>query len=111
MKSREILPLEERPKYGDFKKSFDGKKSFDILYELMRKYHFALNAVEDELFQLPISSNSENIYPKRERHPLDTSIYNGVSKLDYYSFIKSVKKYHQALQNAEEWLENYKKNN
>lgn len=109
MKSREILPLEERPKYGEYEKHFESGDNFRELYELMKKYHLALNAVEDELFQISISSNSESIYPKRERQSLDDGEFIGTSKFAFYGFIKCVKKYHQALQNAEEVLENYKK--
>lgn len=111
MESRKILPIEKRlPKSGKYNKPFNSGKEFDKLQDICILYHTALNAAENELFQLSIGSNSENILPKSERLPYDNpnNRYIGVSKLFYYTMQKKITKYHKALTQAEYVLLNNK---
>mgnify|MGYP007080191449 CR=1 FL=1 len=102
MESIKIFPVRNRVKDGIYKKKFDSGNSFKHLLSVMNKYHFALNAAEYELLKNSMDSNTEKIFPKTEREPLDYgNEYVGVSKMAFFGFIKSVKKYHQALSHAE----------
>lgn len=101
MESIKLLPIEKRPNNGEFKKNFEAGKYFEELYILLKNYHFALKESEKELLENTEFKNtileSEKMFPKYEREPFDLGEYSGVSKLKYYSFIKSLKRYHDAL--------------
>lgn len=108
MESRKILPINKRLNNGEYTKVFDSGKNFKNLHDLTRDYHLALNAAEDELFQNNLGCNSEKILSKNERLPFDNgNEYVGVSKFIFFALKKTLKKYHQALENAEYAITNH----
>ncbi len=108
MQSRKILPIVERLEQGEYTKKFNTGKNFRPLHDLCKKYHLALIEAEEYLFLNSIGCNSEKIFPKSERLPLDgENEYVGVSQFVFYEMKKAIKKYHKALEHAEYHIINY----
>ncbi len=105
MISQQILSLYRRPAEGIYKRRFNGSERFKELYELMADYHFALKAIEEELVKKGVAPISPIIFPLEHRQPLDRSGYSGCSKMAFFTFIKAVKLYHDALTSAEDQYE------
>jgi hypothetical protein len=103
---RSSFPTSERLKKGKFKKPFTSD-SFKEVYDILIHYHNALNEVEKEIEEKRIEYNTDEIFPKEKRLPLDTMAYIGISKLAYFHFVISVEKYHNALEFADEILEKH----
>lgn len=103
MKSKSSFPISERLKKGKFKKPFTSEY-FKEVYDVLIRYHKTLNEVEKEIEEKGIEYNSDEIFPKGKRLPLDTMAYIGISKLAYFHFVISVEKYHNALEFSEKIL-------
>jgi len=108
MESRKILPVSERLENGEYTKKFNQGKNFRPLHDLCKKYHLALIEAEEDLFLNNIGCNSEKIFHKSERLPLDgENGYVGVSQFVFHELKKAIKKYHKALEHAEYHIINY----
>lgn len=99
-----LFPVQERLKKGKFKKPFTSE-SFKEIYEILIRYHQALNEAEKEIEENGFNYNPDEIFPKEKRLPLDSMSYIGCGKLPYFHFVISVEKYHNALEHAEKILE------
>lgn len=104
MKSKLSFPISERLKGGKFKKPFTSE-SFKEIYDILIRYHNALNEIENEIEEKGIGYNADEIFPKEKRLPLDSMSYIGMGKLPYFSFVIYVEKYHNALEYCEKILE------
>lgn len=98
------FPTSERLKKGKFKKPFT-LDSFNEVYDILIRYHNALNEVEKEIEEKGFEYNSDEIFPKEKRLPFDTMSYIGCGKLPYFHFVIYVEKYNNALEFAEKILE------
>lgn len=104
MNNKLSFSISERLKKGKFKKPFTSD-SFKEIYDILIRYHKALNEVEKEIEEREIYYNADEIFPKEKRLPLDNMSYIGMGKLAYFHFVISVEKYHNALEFAEKILE------
>jgi hypothetical protein len=104
MNSKLLFPTQERLTNGKFKKSFTSEY-FKEIYDVLIRYHKALNEAEKEIEENNLEYNSDGIFPKEKRLPLDSMSYVGMGKLTYFSFVIYVEKYHNALEFAERILE------
>jgi len=101
---RSSFPTSERLKKGKFKKPFTSD-SFKEIYSVLIRYHQALHEVEKEIEENNLDYNTDEIFPKEKRLPLDSMSYIGMGKLPYFSFVIYVEKYHNALEHYEKILE------
>lgn len=106
MKSIIFFPILERLRNGKFKKPFT-LESFKEIYDILIRYHQALNEAEKEIEENNLDYNSDGVFPKEKRLPLDRMSYIGCGKLPYFHFCNSVEKYHDALEYAEKILEKH----
>lgn len=104
MKSKLLFPTQERLKNGKFKKPFTSE-SFKEVYDILNRYHKSLNEAEKEIQENNLDYNSDAIFTKEKRLPLDSMSYVGMGKLIYFSFVIYVEKYHNALEYCEKILE------
>ncbi len=110
--SVEPFPKSYRLKGGIFDKPFDSGDNMWLLMLTMRKYHFALKYVELEIKERS-KTQFVNTYktklPLSERLPFETKVFNGCSKLLYFSYKELIVKYHKALEYSEKVLTKIKK--
>lgn len=106
MKSKLSFQTLERLKKGKFKKPFTSE-SFKEIYDILIRYHKALNEAEKEIEENNLDYNIDGIFSKEKRLPLDSMSYVGMGKLTYFSFVIYIEKYHNALEFAERILEKY----